>query len=82
MFHLFKQKRRKDRPRQPFHFVLKSRNGKTLMTSENYSRRSGAINGINAAIYLIGFAEIASLAKNTHYWDHTKAGKPVLTKLK
>lgn len=33
-----------------FWFVLKSRNGKTLMTSEMYVRKRSAVNGIKAAL--------------------------------
>jgi len=33
-----------------FHFVLKARNGRTILSSETYASRQGAENGINSVI--------------------------------
>ncbi len=34
---------------QPYHWVLKAPNGETILTSENYTTRTGALNGIKSA---------------------------------
>lgn len=37
-----------DRNTQPYHWVLKSPNGETILTSEAYASEAGALNGIRS----------------------------------
>ena len=38
----------KSEAKQPFHFVLKAGNHETILTSENYASKDGALNGIES----------------------------------
>jgi uncharacterized protein YegP (UPF0339 family) len=41
-----------------FHFVLKASNGKTIVTSETYSSKSAAMNGIESVKKNAGTAKV------------------------
>lgn len=58
--HIYKSKQA---IKQPWHFVIKAKNGKVLVTSENYTTYKGCHNGISALIELMltdkdGYTEV------------------------